>query len=244
MTCVTSLPRRNVTSARKGPGHILCLSQRFVNENVPAANNSLLMKNKYFHISSVLLFVLLIGVIITAVLCFVFIIKPVEVNNFVGFAEENPYPDGLDWLRRLLIYPGLIFSLAAIVVFVKSATGNKASVPDKIMNYFLLLLVFCIGWVCLPYWANGLYYVFASGTSSLYDPKSLLPYTDISVIWSILVLAFHLFAYFLILIPIIIATLDIRKNGFDKKYLYAVSVYLLIFASFYFAPHYMYWFLD
>lgn len=202
------------------------------------------MKKKYFHTSSVSLFVLLFGVIITAALCFVFIVKPVVVNNFVGSSEQNPYPDGLDWLRRLLIYPGLIFSLAALALFIKSAVGKNAAIPDKILNYFLLLLVFCIGWVCTPYWANGLHYVFVSGTSSLYDPKSLLPYADISVIWSITVMAFHLFAFLLIIIPVVIALLDIRKNGFDKKYLYAVVIYIFIFVSFYFAPHYMYWFLD
>jgi hypothetical protein len=209
-----------------------------------ATLNKRFVIKKYFHISSVSLFMLLFGVIITAVLCFVFIDKPVVVDNFVGPAEQNPYPDGLDWLRRLLIYPGLIFSLTALVLFIKSAVGKNAAVPDKILNYFLLLLVFCIGWVCLPYWANGLQYVFASGTSSLYDPKSLLPYSDISYVWNTVVMAFHLFAFILIIIPVIISIIDIRKNGFDKKYLYGVIMYLLIFVSFYFAPHYMYWFLD
>lgn len=199
---------------------------------------------KKIHTSTISLFTILFAVIVLAVLCFVFIAKPVEVDNFIGPAEQNPYPDGLDWLRRLLIYPGLIFSLAALVLFIKSTVGKKAAVSDKVLNYFLLMLVFCIGWVCVPYWANGLHYVFAAGTSSLYDPKSLLPYCDISFVWNSVVMAFHLFAFILIIIPAVIAIIDIRKNGFDKKYLYAVVLYLLIFVSFYFAPHYMYWFLD
>jgi hypothetical protein len=209
-----------------------------------ATLNKRFVIKKYFHISSVSLFVLLLGVIITSALCFVLITKPVEVDNFVGPVEQNPYPDGLDWLRRLLIYPGLFISFTALVLFLKSAFGKNAAVPDKILNCILLLLIFCIGWVCLPYWANGLHYIFASGTSSLYDPKSLLPYSDISYVWNTVVMAFHLFAFILIIIPVIIAIIDIRKNGFDKKYLYAVVLYLLIFVSLHFTPQYMYWFLD
>ncbi|MEO8512354.1 MAG: hypothetical protein ABI543_02215 [Ignavibacteria bacterium] len=202
------------------------------------------MKKTYLHTSTVSLLVLLAIVTITAVLSYFSIAKPVEVDNFVGPQGQNPFPDGLDWLRRLLIYPGLIFSLAALGIFIKSAVGKRSGMPDKILNYFLLLLIFCLGWVCMPYWANGLHHAFASDTTSLYDPKSLLPYTDISVVWSIFVMAFHLFAYILVLLPVILAFIDIRKNGFNIKYIFAVSVYLFIFASFFFAPYYLYWFLD
>jgi len=188
--------------------------------------------------------VLLLLVTALAVFCYFYITKPVEVDNFVGPSELNPYPDGLDWLRRLFIYPGLFISILAVVLFTKSAFGKNAATPDKILNYNLMLLIFSFGWVSMPYWANGLHHVFSTGTSSLYDPKSLLPYNEISFLWNSLVMAFHLFAFILILIPLIIAVLDIRKNGFDKKYIFAFFVYLLIFVPFYFAPNYMYWFLD
>lgn len=82
------------------------------------------MKNKHFHISTISLIVILALVIANAVLCFIFINKPVEIDNFVGSAELNPYPDGLDWLRRLLIYPGLLLSLSALVMFIKSAMAK------------------------------------------------------------------------------------------------------------------------
>ena len=202
------------------------------------------MIKKNLHISTLSLIVILAAVTANAVLCFIFITKPVEVNNFVGPAELNPYPDGLDWLRRMLIYPGLVLSLFALALFIKSAIGKKAGTADKILNYFVLLAVFCIGWLCIPYWANGLQYVFSAGTTSLYDPKSLIPYTDIYYLWNSMVMAFNLFAYILVLIPVILAILDIRKNGFNKKYVYAAAAYALIFVSFYLAPHYMYWFLD
>ncbi len=202
------------------------------------------MIKKHFHISTISLMLILALVIANAALCFILITKTVEVNNFVGPAELNPYPDGLDWLRRLLIYPGLIFSLSALVLFIKSAMGKNAADADKILNYFILLGVFCIGWLCIPYWANGLQYVFSGRTTSLYDPKSLIPYTDIYYLWNTVVMLFNLFAYILVIIPVIFAIIDIRKNGFDKKYAYAVVFYSLIFVSFYFAPNYMYWFLD
>ena len=202
------------------------------------------MIKKHLHISTISLIVILAAVTANAILCFIFITKTVEVNNFVGPAELNPYPDGLDWLRRLLIYPGLVFSISALVLFIKSAIGKNASTADKILNYFILLAVFCIGWLCIPYWANGLQFVFSSGTTSLYDPKSLLPYADIYYVWNTVVMLFNLFAYVLVLIPVILAIIDIKKNGFDKKYIYAAAVYSLTFVSFYLAPNYMYWFLD
>ncbi len=202
------------------------------------------MKKRSIHISTASMLVLLLLVTAISVFCYFYIAKPVEVDNFVGPSELNPYPDGLDWLRRLFIYPGLIISISALILFIKSAFGKNAAAPDKILNYILLLLIFSLGWVSLPYWANGLHHVFSQGTSSMYDPKSLLPHNDISFVWNSLVMAFHLFAFILILIPVIIAILDIRKNGFDKKYIYAFIVYLLIFVPFYFAPNYMYWFLD
>jgi len=202
------------------------------------------MKKNYFHISTYSLIAITIAVIIPAILSFIFIAKPVEVDNFVGPAELNPYPDGLDWLRRLLIYPGLVLTISAVAIFIKSAIGKNASVADKILNYFILLAVICIGWLCTPYWANGLQYVFSAGTSSLYDPKSLIPYTDINVVWNGVVMLFFVLAFILILIPIAFAVIDSIKNGFDKKYIYAAGFYLLIFAAFRFAPHYGYWFMD
>ena len=202
------------------------------------------MKKNSFHISTVSMLVLLLVVTAIAVTCYIYITKPVEVDNFVGPSELNPYPDGLDSIRRLFIYPGLFISVLALTLFIKSAFGKNAAAPDKILNYILLLLIFSLGWVSMPYWANGLHHVFSTGTSSLYDPKSLLPHNDISFLWNTLVMVFYLFAFILILIPLIITILDIRKNGFDKKYIYSFIVYLLIFVPFYFTPNYMYWFLD
>lgn len=186
----------------------------------------------------------LAAIILTSILAFIITDKPVEVDNFVGAESMNPYPDGLDWLRRLLIYPGLILSVFSVLIFIKSAIGKKAAASDKILNYTILLLTFCLGWVCIPYWANGLQHVFWSGTSSMYDPKSLLPYSDISVVWNSGVMLFYLLAFILIIVPVILAILDMRKNGISRKYLYAAAFYLLIFAAFQFAPNYMYWFLD
>lgn len=202
------------------------------------------MTKRHFHISTISLIVILAAVMATAALCFIFITKPVEVDNFAGARELNPYPDGLDWLRRLLIYPGLIMAFIAIVIFLKSAASRNAAPADKILNYFILLTVICIGWLCIPYWANGLEYVFSSGTSSMYDPKSLIPYADINVIWSGGVMLFYLLAFVLILIPVATAVIDSVKNGFAVKYVYAAGFYLLIFAAFSLAPHYVYWFLD
>lgn len=203
-----------------------------------------LMKKKNLHISTKSLAAIFAAVLVNAVLCFILTSQPVVVDNFVGEASMNPYPDGLDLQRRLMLYPGLILSVISVLIFTKSAIGKKAAAPDKILNYTIMLLTFLLGWVCIPYWANGLHQVFWSGTSSMYDPKSLLPYMDISVVWSTGVMLFYLLTFLLILVPLIIAILDIRKNGFSRKYLYAAAVYLLIFAAFRFAPNYMYWFLD
>jgi hypothetical protein len=202
------------------------------------------LKKPELHISSKSLLVLLAAVIIPAVISFIIISRPVEVDIFVGPAAENPFPDGLDWLRRLLIYPGIFLTFVSAVIFVRSASGKNAAPADKILNYFIFLLIFCIGTVCLPYWANGLHHVFWSGTSSLYDPKSLLPFNDISFIWNSAVFLFYALAFVLIIIPLFLAIIDSRKNGFNGKYIIAASAYLLIFVVFRFAPNYLYWFLD
>ncbi len=187
---------------------------------------------------------ILAAAIVVSALSFVLIDKPIQADNFVGAVPLNSYPDGLDWLRRLLIYPGLVLFCFSFIIFLKSVLGKNAGVPDKILNYTVLLLTFCLGWVCIPYWANGLHHIFWSGTTSLYDPKSLLPYSDISVVWNSGVMLFYLLAFVLIIVPLIFAVIDIRKHGFGRKYLYAAAVYLLIFAAFQFAPNYLYWFLD
>jgi len=202
------------------------------------------MKKSSVKHSTYILIVIWGLVVVPAILCLILISKPVEVNNFVGPVELNPYPDGLDWLRRLLIYPGLLLTVAALIIFLRSAADKNSTAADKILNYFILLAVICTGWVCTPYWANGLQFVFNAGTSSMYDPKSLLPYTDIGIAWSIGVMAFFLLAFILILAPVFLAVIDSVKNGFDKKYIYAFGFYLLIFAAFRLTPYFGYWFMD
>lgn len=202
------------------------------------------MKKKNLHISTKSLAIVFAVVLLNSVLCFMLTSRPVVIDDFVGPAELYPFPDGLDWQRRLMIYPGLLLTAISVLIFTKSVIGKNAAASDKILNYTILLLTFCLGWVCIPYWANGLHNAFWSGTTSLYDPKSLLPYTDISAVWHSGVMLFYLMAFVLIIIPLVFAIVDIRKNGFGRKYLYAAAVYLLIFAAFQFAPNYLYWFLD
>ncbi len=192
-------------------------------------------------LSLLILFILSVS---GAMLIYFTIRSPVEMDNYVGPGGEDLYPDGLESYRRMLIYSGLIFTLVSLVFFLISAASSKERAKDKILNYFLFLLIFALAWKSYTYWANGLHFVFSEGTSSLYDPKDLIPYIDIGVLWSVPVMFFHVLIWLLVPIPVILAILNIRKERVNYKDAVTLLVIALLILSFFTTPNYMYWFLD
>ena len=194
--------------------------------------------------TTLLLFILLILSIAGGLAIYFTTHAPVEMDNYVGLNADTRYPDGLDNYRRSLIYTGLAMTFLSFLVFIVSAASSKESAKDKILNYFLFLLIFALAWKSYAYWANGLHYVFSGGTSSLYDPKDLVPYIDIGVIWSAPVMFFHILIWLLVPVPIILAAINIRRERFNYKDTFTLIVIALLVLSFFITPNYMYWFLD
>ncbi len=201
------------------------------------------MNNHTSKTTQVLMLLFLLSVAGALIIYFA-IHSPVEMDNYAGRGGEKSYPDGLDDFRRILVYSGILLTSALLALLLISAASAKESAKDKILNYFLFLLVFAIAWKSYPYWANGLHFVFSGGTSSLYDPKDLIPYVDIGIIWSVPVLFFHMLIWLIVPLPVILAVINIRKEGVNYKDALTLLIIVLLVSSFYFTPDYMYWFMD
>lgn len=180
------------------------------------------------------------------------LVIPANIFQPISFATStaNPwqvmpaaYPGYL--LRFSIIFSGLLLSLISLIVFITSLFFSKHSASDKLANLSMFVFVFVVGWMAIPYWANGLYHVFCVGTSSLFDPKSLLPMTIIGEAWRIPVLISYplLLGYLLFsLIRFIVVVARYRNPGFNNILILVFN--LLIIGTYFFTPHYFYWLLD
>ncbi len=174
------------------------------------------------------------------------IFQPVAVAT----ANANPwqvlpaeYPGYLP--RFSVIFSGLALSLISLIIFITSLFFSKHAVSDKLANLSMFVFVFVIGWMAIPYWTNGLYHVFCCGTSSLFDPKSLLPMTIVGEAWRIPILILYplLMGYLLFsLIRFIVIVVRYRKPGLNNMIILIFN--LLIIGAYFFTPHYFYWLLD
>ncbi|HOH84632.1 MAG TPA: hypothetical protein PLI16_08470, partial [Bacteroidales bacterium] len=121
----------------------------------------------------------------------------------------------------------------------------KHAASDKLANLSMFVFVFVVGWMAIPYWTNGLYHVFCCGTSSLFDPKSLLPMTIIGEAWRIPILVLYpLFMGYLLFSLIRFIVLVVRRKNPGIINVVILLFNLLIIAVFFFVPHYFYWLLD
>jgi len=147
--------------------------------------------------------------------------------------------------RFSVIFSGLLLTLISFIVFITSLFFSKHAASDKLANLSMFVFVFVIGWMAIPYWTNGLYHVFCCGTSSSFDPKSLLPMTITGEAWRIPVLVVYplLVGYLLFsLIRFIVVVFRYRKPGLNNIIILIFN--LLIIGAYFFTPHYFYWLLD
>jgi hypothetical protein len=147
--------------------------------------------------------------------------------------------------RFSIIFFGLLLTLISLIISLISIFFHKHSAADKLANLSMFVFIFVVGWMALPYWTNGLYHVFCCGTSSAYDPKSLLPMTLIGEVWRIPVLILYpvLLIYLLFsLIRFIVVVIKNKKPGINNILILIFNV--LIIAANFFTPHYFYWLLD
>jgi len=180
------------------------------------------------------------------------LVIPANIFQPISFATAtaNPwqvmpaaYPGYL--LRFSIIFSGILLTLISMIVFITSLFFSKHTASDKLANLSMFVFVFVIGWMAIPYWTNGLYHVFCCGTSSAFDPKSLLPMTIIGEVWRIPVLLLYplLMGYLLFsLIRFIVVVARYRNPGLNNILILVFN--LLIIATYFFTPHYFYWLLD
>jgi len=153
------------------------------------------------------------------------------------------YPGHL--LRFSIIFSGLLITLISLIVLISSIFFTKHTASDKLANLSLFVFVFVLGWMAIPYWTNGLYHVFCCGTSSSFDPKSLLPMTLIGEVWRIPILFLYpLILLYLIFSFIRIIVVVIRKKNLGTNELLILISSILVIVTAYFTPHYFYWLLD
>ncbi len=148
-------------------------------------------------------------------------------------------------LRFSIIFSGILLTSISLIVFTACLFFSKHTALDKLTNLSLFVFVFVLGWMAIPYWTNGLYHVFCCGTSSSFDPKSLLPMMLIGEVWRIPILLFYpLILLYLIFSFIRIIVIVIRKKNLGINELLILICSILILVAAYFTPHYFYWLLD
>jgi len=153
------------------------------------------------------------------------------------------YPGYL--LRFSVIFSGLLLTLIALFIFIISLFFSKHTASDKMANLSMFVFVFVIGWMAIPFWTNGLYHVFCCGTSSLFDPKSLLPMTIIGEVWRIPVLVLYPVLLIYLLFSLIRFIVVVIKHKNPGVYNLLILIFnLLIIVAYFFTPRYFYWLLD
>ncbi|HNZ43583.1 MAG TPA: hypothetical protein PKN41_09595 [Bacteroidales bacterium] len=180
------------------------------------------------------------------------LVVPANIFQPVSFATStadswqampSAYPGYL--FRFSVIFSGLLLTIISLIIFIISLFFSKHSASDKLANLSMFVFVFVLGWMAIPYWTNGLYHVFCCGTSSLFDPKSLLPMTIIGEAWRIPILVLYpLFMGYLLFSLIRFIVLVVRRKNPGIINVVILLFNLLIIAVFFFVPHYFYWLLD
>jgi hypothetical protein len=96
----------------------------------------------------------------------------------------------------------------------------------------------------MPYLANGLYFIFQTGTSSLYDPKEMIPMTFMGEFWRLPVIVITPLAILFLAFNIIRLMVILPRYGLKKVIVYNLLFTLLSLGSFFITPHYFYWLFD
>ncbi len=176
-----------------------------------------------------------------------FLFRPVIPASHVSADYSQIFTGSFsDYLLRFsVIFLGLLLTVASLLVTVISVFFHKHSAIHKLANLSIFMFVFVSGWIALPYWTNGLYFVFSAGLSSAFDPKELLPMTLIGEFWRIPVLIFYpVIVLYMIFSLIRFIVIVIKKKKFEPINILILTYNILVIAAYFFTPHYFYWLLD
>jgi hypothetical protein len=168
-----------------------------------------------------------------------------------SFPPENntwntiPSSDPDFWYRFIIIFTGLSLTVLALLISVIGLFIKNTNASSKLLYFSIFVFVFYIGWISLPYWTNGLYQVFSKGTSSMFDPKALLPMTIIGEFWRLPILLLYPFILLYLVfsfIRFIIVVIRRDKPGINNILILIFS--LLTMGVQFLLPGYFYWLLD
>jgi len=76
--------------------------------------------------------------------------------------------------REMLIGTGMLMTIAAVLITIRLHMQNIGS-EIRLFSFYVLLLIFHLGWQVLPYYANGLHNAAITVEGGYYDPKAVPP---------------------------------------------------------------------
>ena len=190
---------------------------------------------------------LVISLLVLALLPFANLFPPYLLSFPPGTDAWNINPaNDTDYLYRFIIMAaGMGLTILALLLAITGLFIRNTSAANKFLNINIFVFVFYLGWMSLPYWTNGLYQVFHHGTTSLFDPKAMLPMTLVGEIWRLpILLLFPLILLYLLfsLIRFIIVVIRREKPGINNILILIYS--LLTLGIQFLLPGYFYWLLD
>jgi hypothetical protein len=169
-------------------------------------------------------------------------------GHWIDVWNVEPKNDPHYQYRYNIIVFGFILSGISVLPFVASLFYPKQGLDSRIFNTVIFLLIIALGVKNYPYWANGLFYVFSTGSvSTAYDPKAILPYIEFGETWSDIVVYFYLAC--IILIPTVLIRFAFKwfKNANHTKSSYdilTIFFLVLLIISFFATPNFFGWLAD
>lgn len=168
---------------------------------------------------------------------------------FIAGGMAFAYPEIAAHTREILtsvvIIAGLIICVLAFGLLMAGyfIPGRDSAV--RLADTSIFFALFALGWKNIPYWANGLFFVFRHGTSSAYDPKGLIPMLWLSEGWRLpLLILFLLMVVFLLFNLIRLIARGFNSKPYGKYNTISLIWSILCILSFAGVPSYFYWLMD
>ena len=169
-------------------------------------------------------------------------------SRFTDVWEIDPKMDPHYSYRYYCILFGFILTGVSLLITLASFFYLKQNADSILLNISLFLLIVAIGFKNYPYWANGLWHVYGTGSmSSAYDPKALLPETAFGNWWGEVVAWFYLAC--IIAVPSYFLRL-LMKSFYPEKYNFThhdkwiAGIQILLVCSFFTTPNFIGWLAD
>lgn len=194
------------------------------------------------------------------ILCSLLVIVPYAIT-FTPFdrfaADENTFApleaDPQNPIRTALITGGIVASIITVAIllwqFKRYRTMKQWEESELILHLSMAFCSWTLGWMIMPYWANGIYHAYTgnlpeSMTLSNLDPKALFPSIAMGGIWELGVLILALST--LCALPVLFfanLAFTIRNKAW-KKGLTSLICLVITAGLYLLSPGYFTWLID